>query len=50
MHHPVLKYMSFINMKMQRLTTVEPTPDMVEVAICAFNSMYKLEHEAVDEA
>jgi len=50
MHHPVLKYLSFINMKMQRLTTVEPTPDMLEVAIYAFNSMYKLEHEAVDEA
>jgi uncharacterized protein YqhQ len=49
MHHPVLKYLSWINMKMQKLTTVEPTSDMLEVSICAFNAMYKLEHEQCNE-
>jgi uncharacterized protein YqhQ len=50
MHDPVLKYLSFLNMKMQKLTTVEPTLDMLEVSISAFKAMYKLEHETSDEA
>lgn len=41
--HPVLKFLSFINMRTQRLTTVEPTPEMIEVALKAFETMYKLE-------
>lgn len=44
-HHPVFKYLSFINMAMQRLTTVEPSDDMLEVSITAFNTMYALENE-----
>lgn len=49
MNHPVFKYLSFINMKTQRLTTNEPTPEMLEVAICAFNKMYALEHNGENE-
>lgn len=41
--HPVFKYLSVINMGMQRLTTVEPSDDMLEVAATAFNTMYALE-------
>ncbi len=43
-NHPVLKYLSSINMAMQRLTTVEPSDDMIEVANTAFETMYKLEN------
>lgn len=42
--HPVLKYLSSINMAMQRLTTEEPSDDMIEVAKTAFETMYKLEN------
>jgi uncharacterized protein YqhQ len=41
--HPILRSLSFINMKTQKLTTVEPTTEMIEVAIKAFDTMYKLE-------
>lgn len=43
--HPVFKYLSFINMSMQRLTTNEPSDEMLEVAATAFNRMYALEQE-----
>jgi uncharacterized protein YqhQ len=49
MHHPLLKYLSFINMRMQKLTTVEPSLDMIEVSIAAFNTMYILEQTPIDE-
>jgi len=49
MSHPVFKYLSFINMKTQKLTTNEPTPDMLEVAICAFNKMLALEQNGENE-
>jgi len=42
--HPVFKYLSVINMAMQRLTTNEPSDEMLEVAAAAFNRMYELEH------
>lgn len=42
--HPVFKYLSSINMAMQRLTTVEPSDEMIEVAKTAFETMYKLEN------
>lgn len=43
--HPVFRYLSSINMAMQRLTTVEPTDEMVEVAKTAFETMYALENQ-----
>ena len=43
--HPVFRFLSFINISMQRLTTVEPDEKMVEVALKAFNTMYSLENE-----
>jgi len=49
MKHPVFKFLSFINMKTQKLTTNEPTPEMLEVAICAFDKMYALEHNVENE-
>jgi uncharacterized protein YqhQ len=44
-NNPLLSWLSFINMKTQRLTTVEPTLGMIEVAITAFNTMYSLENK-----
>ena len=35
------------NLWMQKLTTKEPTKEMLEVAIAAFNRMYALEQETV---
>lgn len=47
-NQPLLKWLSYINMKTQRLTTVEPTHEMIEVAIEAFNAMYSLENPVVE--
>jgi uncharacterized protein YqhQ len=33
------------NLLLQKLTTKEPTEDMLEVSIAAFNRMYALEHD-----
>lgn len=41
---PFVRVLAMPNMAMQRLTTVEPSLDMLEVAIAAFNSMYEQEH------
>lgn len=43
--HPIFRFLSFINMSMQRLTTVEPDEKMIEVALKAFTTMYALENE-----
>jgi uncharacterized protein YqhQ len=40
-----LKILSLPGMAMQKLTTVEPPDDVLEVAICAFNAMYSLENK-----
>lgn len=45
--HPVFKYLSSLNMAMQKLTTVEPTDEMIEVAKTAFETMYALENQPV---
>lgn len=42
--NPVFRFLSFINMSMQRLTTVEPDEKMLEVSLTAFNTMYTLEN------
>ena len=39
-----LKFLSLPGMAMQKLTTFEPPEDVLEVAICAFNTMYNLEN------
>lgn len=44
-NHPVFRYLSVLNMSMQRLTTVEPDDRVVEVALKAFTTMYALENE-----
>ncbi|HNR01120.1 MAG TPA: DUF1385 domain-containing protein [Anaerolineaceae bacterium] len=44
-NHPIFRALSFINLSMQRLTTVEPDEKMVEVALKAFTTMYNLENE-----
>jgi len=41
----VCRLLSKPNMAMQRLTTVEPSLDMLEVAIASFNAMYEEEHK-----
>lgn len=41
----LLKLLSIPGMAMQRLTTVEPSEEILEVAICAFNTMYDLENK-----
>jgi uncharacterized protein YqhQ len=45
--HPVFKYLSSLNMAMQKLTTVEPTDEIIEVAKTAFETMYALENQPV---
>lgn len=40
-----LKILSLPGMAMQKLTTVEPPDDVLEVAICAFTTMYSLENK-----
>lgn len=41
------KALAIPTLAMQRLTTFEPTPQMLEVAIAAFNAMYEDEHKSV---
>jgi uncharacterized protein YqhQ len=41
----VCRLLSKPNMAMQRLTTVEPSMDMLEVAIASFKAMYEEEHK-----
>lgn len=41
---PVVRLLVRPNLALQKLTTNEPTPDILEVAIAAFNAMYALEH------
>jgi len=43
--HPYLKILSMPGMLLQRLTTNEPSTDILEVSIAAFKTMYKLENE-----
>ena len=45
MSNPIFRPLSFINMATQRLTTVEPSLDMLEVALTAFKTMYELEQK-----
>lgn len=42
--HPLLKYLSYPGMFLQRLTTNEPSTDILEVSIAAFKRMYDLEN------
>jgi len=44
---PFFRLLSKPNMAMQRLTTVEPTSEMLEVSIAAFKSMYEEETKPV---
>lgn len=40
----LVKWLIKPNLALQRLTTNNPTPDILEVSIAAFNAMYALEH------
>jgi len=40
---PLLKYLSYPGMLLQRLTAFEPSEDILEVSIAAFNKMYEIE-------
>ena len=44
---PIVRWLIIPNLALQKLTTVEPTPDILEVAIAAFNTMYELENSTV---
>jgi uncharacterized protein YqhQ len=46
----LVKWISKPNLALQNLTTREPTPEMVEVAIQAFNSLMELENHSKVEA
>ena len=39
LHWPIVRWLIKPNLALQRLTTREPTPDMLEVSIAAFNAM-----------
>ncbi len=43
--NPIIKVISSPNMALQRLTTAEPTDDMLEISIAAFSEMLKKETE-----
>lgn len=43
--NPVAKILAFPGLAMQKLTTVEPTPEMLEVSIAAFKAMYDQEQK-----
>ena len=42
---PIAKVIIMPNLFLQKMTTREPTSDMIEVSICAFNEMRKMEKE-----
>ncbi len=41
---PIVRWLIKPNLALQKLTTAEPTLDIIEVAIAAFNTMYALEN------
>jgi len=41
--NPIVKILVWPNLFAQRLTTIEPTKDMLEISIASFNSMYEQE-------
>lgn len=44
LENPIVKVMTFPNLLLQKLTTREPSPDMLEVAITSFNKLIELEN------
>ena len=42
-HHPIIKWLIKPNLALQRLTTNEPSLDIIEVSIAAFNAMKEAE-------
>lgn len=42
--NPLVKFLAVPNLKLQELTTEEPTLEIIEVSISAFNRMYELEN------
>ena len=42
-HHPIIKLLIKPNLALQRLTTNEPSTDIIEVSIAAFNAMREAE-------
>jgi uncharacterized protein YqhQ len=49
MDSPVIRLMVKPNLALQRLTTREPSPDMLEVSIAAFNAMTAIERSHAQE-
>lgn len=47
---PVLRYMGYPGLWLQKLTTKEPTDDMVEVSIASFKHMMKLDQDALNSS
>lgn len=47
---PVLKYLSYPGMLLQKLTTFEPTEDILEVATTALNNLLKLESNEISQS
>lgn len=44
--HPLIRILTLPNLFLQKLTTREPTQEMVEISISAFNKLIQLENEA----
>lgn len=47
---PFLKFLSYPGMLLQKLTTFEPSEDILEVSIAAFNKMYELERNETSKS
>jgi len=43
--NPIIRILVIPNMALQKMTTREPSPDMVEVSIAAFKSLLTSEQE-----
>lgn len=41
--HPLIRFITIPNLMLQKLTTREPSPDMIEVALNSFQTLLKLE-------
>lgn len=47
---PILRFLSYPGMLLQKLTTFEPSDDVLEVSIAAFNKMYELERNEISKS
>jgi uncharacterized protein YqhQ len=45
--NPLIRFLTQPNLLLQKLTTREPSPDMIEVALASFQTLLQLEEGSV---